>query len=193
MTKHAIIIALLATCVASGIYWNYRSGQAANEARLLEERARATRMEAEVERLKAEISAREDSARLRMIEQQQNAATAQQARELEQNRSIADQITHRNATEQARFERQQELERQLLEAQRQAADMLARRQATESENDARQRAARDAQTIQALENERVNARRQQEQEALRQQLQQAQQEALRRQQQQYDEQRRRAQ
>ena len=89
--------------------------------------------------------------------------------------------------------RQQELERQLLEAQRQAADMLARRQAAESENDARQRAARDAQTIQALENERLNARRQQEQEALRQQLQQAQQEALRRQQQQYDEQRRRAQ
>ena len=51
----------------------------------------------------------------------------------------------------------------------------------------------DAQTIQALENERFNARRQQEQEALRQQLQQAQQEAQRRQQQQYDEQRRRAQ
>ena len=38
MSKHAIIAALLASCVASGIYWNYRSGQAANEARLLEER-----------------------------------------------------------------------------------------------------------------------------------------------------------
>ncbi|NBR27973.1 MAG: hypothetical protein EBT83_06110 [Betaproteobacteria bacterium] len=159
------IIALLAACIACGIYWNYRSVQSANEARLLEERTRATKMEAEIDRLKAELSAREDNARLRMIEQQQNAASAQQAR----------------------------LERQLIEVQRQAADMLARRQAAESEADARQRAARDAQTIQALENERLNARRQQEQEALRQQLQQAQQDALRRQQQQYEDQRRRAQ
>jgi hypothetical protein len=52
----------------------------------------------------------------------------------------------------------------------------------ESEVDARQRAARDAQTVQTMENERLNARRQQELDSLRQQ-QQAQQDAQRRQQQ----------
>ena len=190
-TKGALIF-LLGCCIAYGAYWNYRSGQAAAEARLLEERARATKMEIEIERLKAEAGAREDSARLRMIEQQQNAASAQQARELEQNRAIADQVTRRNETEQQRYERQQDMERQRLEAQRRAEDTQARRQAMESENEARQRAARDAQTIQSLENERINARRQQEQETLRQQQQQAQQEAQRRQQQQYEEQRRRS-
>ena len=77
MSKHAIIAALLASCVASGVYWSYRSGQAANETRLLEERARAIRMEAEIDRLKSELNAREDGARLRMIEQQQTVAAEQ--------------------------------------------------------------------------------------------------------------------
>jgi hypothetical protein len=193
MTGKHLLVVLLALFIASGVYWNYRSSQAANEARLLEEKARAAKMEAEIERLKNEVNARDDVARARMLEQQQDATAAQQARELEHNRALAEQVTGRNAAEQARFERQQELERQRLEAQRRAEDAQARRQALDSEADAKRRAAQDAQAVQALENERLNARRLQEQDALRQQ-QQAQQDAQRRlQQQQIDDQRRRAQ
>ena len=184
MNPKIVIVAMLAGFIAIGGYWKIRANQAAAEARMLEERARATKMEAEVERLKAEIDARDDSARTRMLERQQETTSTQQARELERNRALAEQVTHRNEAEAARFERQR------LEAQRRAEDMQARRQAMESENDARQRAARDAQTIQAIENERINARRMQEQESLRQQQQQETQ--RRQQQQQYEEQRRRS-
>ena len=108
---------------------------------------------------------------------------------LDQRKGASRHVMHRFTEE----ERQQEYERQRLEAQRRTEEMQARRQAMDSESEARQRAARDAQTIQALENERINARRQQEQEALLRQ-QQAQQDAQRRQLQQqlYEEQRRRA-
>jgi curved DNA-binding protein CbpA len=183
--KYAIFL-LLACLVAYGGYWKYRSNQAAVDARLLEEKARAVKMEAEIERLKSELNAREDSGRMRMLEQQQDAVARQQSRELERNRELAEEVTNQNETERARVERlqerQQDYERQRLEAQRRAEEMLARRQTAESEADARRRAAQDAQTIQALETERLNARRQQEQDALNRQ-QQPQQDALRRQQQ----------
>jgi curved DNA-binding protein CbpA len=183
--KYAIFL-LLGCLLAYGGYWKYRSSQAAVEARLLEEKARTVKMEAEIERLKSELAAREDSGRMRMLEQQQDAVARQQSRELDRNRDLAEQVTSQNEAERARYERQQErqqeYERLRLEAQRRAEDMQARRQALESEADARRRAAQDANTIQALETERLNARRQQEQNALRQQ-QQAQQDALRRQQQ----------
>lgn len=71
-----LAIAFLVICVAGvGAYWKYRANEAAAEARLLEEKARAAKMEAEIARLKAEMAAQDDSARTRMIEQQQERAT----------------------------------------------------------------------------------------------------------------------
>ena len=150
MSTRNFVFALLACCIACGVYWNVRANQTAAAARVLEERARAIKMEAEIERLRTELEARENLARSRTLEQQREASISQQARELEHNRALAEQVTRGNEAEQARYKRQQEYERQRLDAQRRTEDMQARRQAMESESEARQRAARDAQTIQAL-------------------------------------------
>ena len=67
MSTRNFVFALLACCIACGVYWNVRANQTAAAARVLEERARAIKMEAEIERLRTELETRENLARSRTL------------------------------------------------------------------------------------------------------------------------------